>query len=193
MHFKTITFLFALAFLASCTNKTETAAGKTNDQTTTEETTTVTTTVGTTVEDNTTTERNEVSPIDAKAHASTPEKLTVKPPKKIKTLGAELTGKKWLMSELVSKSIKGKKKVYYIEFMMDNTFIAFAGCNSFHGSYKLKGENISFGDVITTKMACEDMKDENSLMEVLRDADQYRIENGQLLILDGKSTAAKFK
>ena len=43
------------------------------------------------------------------------------------------------------------------------------GCNTGGGSYAVDGENISFGDIVTTKMAClgPAMQVENAVLQVL--------------------------
>ena len=61
-----------------------------------------------------------------------------------------------------------------------------ASCNSFGGSYTVNGENISFGEMMWTAMACMDpagiMEQETDYMQMLGQVESYEIPNGQLVL-----------
>src|SRR5689334_9616410 len=43
-----------------------------------------------------------------------------------------------------------------VDFSSDGEVSGNVGCNSFGGDYKVKGDEITFGSIISTLMACED-------------------------------------
>ena len=67
-----------------------------------------------------------------------------------------------------------------------------SGCNSYRGSYSLSGDQLSFGPMMSTRMACAAeamMKQERDYLEVLSKVTSYDRGDGGALILkttDGK-------
>jgi len=70
-----------------------------------------------------------------------------------------------------------------------------SGCNSYGGTYKAKGDKLTFGALAMTEMACLDpqgvMEQETMYLEWLGAAERYEIKGGQLLIYraDGEALA----
>jgi heat shock protein HslJ len=58
------------------------------------------------------------------------------------------------------------------------------GCNSFSGSYTLEGDQLSFGPLGATQMACEEplMTQEAEVFAILGAAESYSIEGDELTI-----------
>lgn len=59
------------------------------------------------------------------------------------------------------------------------------GCNSYGGTYQVNGNNISFGQITSTLMACQDERiteQEQLYFAALESASQYQIEGDQLQI-----------
>ena len=54
----------------------------------------------------------------------------------------------------------------YIVFE-DSTYFIMTNCNSFNGSYTVKGDSIKLRDGAVTEMACDDMKTEDALRRIL--------------------------
>lgn len=89
---------------------------------------------------------------------------------------------KWKLIELRGNKIENNK--FILDFFEENRFSAFAGCNNLGGEYKVENVfKISFSKVISTMMACEDMKTEQELSKVFEMADNY-IVNGKILSLN---------
>lgn len=63
-----------------------------------------------------------------------------------------------------------------------------AGCNQFSGSFQYDVNALSFGELITTRMACADdvMAQETAVLNALAAATSFTIENNQLHILYGE-------
>jgi heat shock protein HslJ len=59
-----------------------------------------------------------------------------------------------------------------------------SGCNTYGGSYRVKGETISVTEIIMTEMACIDpegvMEQEQTYLEYLSGATTFRLDHGQL-------------
>ena len=70
-----------------------------------------------------------------------------------------------------------------------------AGCNSYFGSYKIDGNSIEMSEIGSTLMAClepEGIMDQEQLFtSFLSDAQEYRLDDGQLQIFrsDGEALA----
>ena len=58
------------------------------------------------------------------------------------------------------------------------------GCNTFNGSYELDGDQLSFGPLASTMMACEDAlaTQESTVFTILDAAESYAIDGDELTI-----------
>jgi len=112
---------------------------------------------------------------------------------------AGLEGKRWILTELMGEPAedpKDARKVNYIQFHTEGRRIhAYAGCNQMSGTYEIaEGRRIEFSEIIATRMACENMKPEEQMKEVLKVADNYAISDGILSLNVGKrAPLARFK
>lgn len=90
-----------------------------------------------------------------------------------------LEGKKWVLVELRGKPVVQKEgsREGFIQFDMEtSTASGNSTCNGFSGGYELKGQNqITFGNIAGTMMACPDMATEQAFYGVLKQADNYSI------------------
>jgi heat shock protein HslJ len=64
------------------------------------------------------------------------------------------------------------------------------GCNRFGGRYELKGDDLTFSPLMTTRMACRPdmMKAEQAFFDMLGKVKAIRLEGDRLELLDGKGT-----
>lgn len=71
-----------------------------------------------------------------------------------------------------------------------------AGCNSYFGSYKIKGNAIEMSEIGSTLMACMEpegiMDQEQLFTSFLSDAQEYRLDDGQLQIFRSDGEALTF-
>ena len=91
-----------------------------------------------------------------------------------------ITDTYWRLFELngqpVGDSRKEGNEAHMILHSADGRVTGNGGCNNFSGSYDLGSENqISFTQLISTRMACPDMEVEDQLFTVLEAADNYTI------------------
>jgi len=116
-----------------------------------------------------------------------------------KKANAELVETYWKLTELMGKRVappaQGKKEVHIIIKKQDDRIQGFAGCNSIMGSYELKeGNFITFKQVASTRMACDDMTIENQFKEILGRVDNYSILGDKLSLNKAKmSPLARFE
>ena len=76
----------------------------------------------------------------------------------------------------------------YIVFE-DNTYFIMTNCNSFNGSYTLKGDSITLGDGAMTEMACDDMQTEDALRRILPRISTIDVLNDSVIRLNGTAPA----
>jgi heat shock protein HslJ/uncharacterized membrane protein len=63
----------------------------------------------------------------------------------------------------------------------DNRVMGHGGCNSFSGKVEVKGSNITFGPLVSTKMACPGLSVETDFLNLLSEsALTYQLESGAL-------------
>lgn len=76
----------------------------------------------------------------------------------------------------------------YIVFE-DSTYFIMTNCNSFNGSYTVKGDSIKLGDGAMTEMACDDMKTEDALRRILPHISTIDVQNDSVVRLNGSAPA----
>lgn len=95
-----------------------------------------------------------------------------------------IEGKKWILTELMGQPIVHDRspKYAFIQLTPENgTFAGNTSCNNVFGSYELKEDGrISFGKTGSTMMACKDMVNEKTFIEVLQRADNYSVTDSGL-------------
>lgn len=74
-----------------------------------------------------------------------------------------------------------------ITFGTDSTYSIKTNCNSMQGGYVAKGDSIEFGMGIMTQMACEDMRSEDYLRQILPEVRTAEFENDSTLRLNTTS------
>jgi heat shock protein HslJ len=68
---------------------------------------------------------------------------------------AALEGQSWILTQMLSAGGQTQTLDVGVSASFDGTTISGnAGCNSYHASYEASGNEISFGPVAGTKMAC---------------------------------------
>lgn len=94
---------------------------------------------------------------------------------------------KWRLIELRGTKIENTN--FTLDFFEENRFAAFAGCNNLGGEYKVENTfKITFSKVISTMMACEDMKTEQEFSKVLEMTDNFIVDGKILSLNKGRMT-----
>jgi len=106
-----------------------------------------------------------------------------------KSYKKELEGKWNIIS--MQRQQKAEKEMLgnvFIEFGTDTSFNANAPCNKIGGIYTLKGTSIKFSNIRATKMACNNLDQENAFLLLLEErVSAYSVGAHNLLLRDGSS------
>ena len=102
----------------------------------------------------------------------------------------------WALEEIEGKAVTASdfgREIPVLEFHQDKgNVIGNTGCNSLGGTYKIEGSKITFGPMITTKMACPG-DGEQRFLTALNSVNGFRIENLKLYLLNGEAEVLQFK
>jgi heat shock protein HslJ len=116
---------------------------------------------------------------------------------------AALTDHPWKLvsyGSLASPNLALPQGDTVISLEADGTISGNVGCNQFSGSYSVKGEKISFSQMVSTEMACEMplMNQEAAAFSAFRGTRDFRLDSEHLtiyydngssaLVLEAKST-----
>jgi heat shock protein HslJ len=80
----------------------------------------------------------------------------------------------------------------FIDFSEDGELTGNVGCNSFGGDYEVNGNQITFGSIISTLMACEDPigAQEAAVLKTFTDTATYDLKGDTLTITSADSTTS---
>ena len=71
-----------------------------------------------------------------------------------------------------------------LTFNQDGTITGNSGCNGFGGNYKIDDDKVTFSEVVSTLMACDEahMQQEGVVHQVLTDTATYKLEGNTLTL-----------
>ncbi|HSB02587.1 MAG TPA: META domain-containing protein [Anaerolineales bacterium] len=71
-----------------------------------------------------------------------------------------------------------------LTFKEDGTVTGNSGCNGFGGDYTVKGDRVTFDQIVSTLMACDDprMAQEEAVHKVLTDTATFEVEGNTLTL-----------
>jgi heat shock protein HslJ len=101
----------------------------------------------------------------------------------------ELTGTRWALMRLGDRQVKiseGGREAYIALNSADASVVGFAGCNRISSTHRSNGSELHFGDVIATRMACDDLATETALLDAMKSTAGWRITGSQLELLDAQ-------
>jgi heat shock protein HslJ len=108
----------------------------------------------------------------------------------------ELEDTYWKLTEAGGKTIKEDEasRTPYVQLGAERRISGTGGCNRLTGTYELRGDELVFGAVATTMMACPDavMKQERAMLDALRVTTSYRITGDKLELMAHKKVVARF-
>jgi heat shock protein HslJ len=103
---------------------------------------------------------------------------------------SELADKRWKAAEILDKDISTYESIEeeaYLYFDRDGNLSGSTSCNTFNGTYKLEGNNITLDAGTMTKMMCYGSA-EMDFLEALRQTTKFKLEGQDLYLLrDGKA------
>jgi putative lipoprotein len=109
----------------------------------------------------------------------------------------QLTGTYWKLTHLGESPVPAfePRREPHLVLAKDQRRVSGAGgCNRITGSYQLEGDQLSFGKMAATMMACPDGMDvEQVFLKALAEVAQFKFEGGELVLLDAQGAPlAKF-
>ncbi len=138
-------------------------------------------------------------PADDPASA-TPSVSEVPPASKISPPdpGTILTNTDWVLISLSGRTSPtgsgGRPVTLRIETGAEAVAAGFAGCNRYSGSYSIRGDSITFGPPVSTKMACaEGMDVEQSYLTTLPQIVTYSVADSTLTMFGRSGPLATFR
>lgn len=100
-----------------------------------------------------------------------------------------LVGTTWTLQSLAGAPVGKTQRAPSLRFVSQTQVGGHGGCNSWGGSYELKGNTIKFGQMHSTMMACEHGMDiEGRFHEMLKKARSLTLDAGTL-VLSGEANA----
>jgi len=116
--------------------------------------------------------------------------LNVTSPEIIQTNSLLETSEHTLFNTWKIIKIKGLDKVAInptMEFSEEESGVSgFSGCNNFNGSFELKGKEIKFGPIASTRKMCQDMSVEDQFTKILVEVARYEVVKRELYLYDVK-------
>ncbi|MFN7180299.1 META domain-containing protein [Hyphomonas sp.] len=105
---------------------------------------------------------------------------------------AVLAGAEWGIEEINGQRVMDSARVTLTFEPADGRAGGTGGCNRWGASYTLNGEGISFGDAMSTQMACEEavMQQEQAFHAALRAVTSYTVDETGALVLTGADNAS---
>ena len=107
-----------------------------------------------------------------------------------------LTGREWRLLSLgptgAEATVVAGTKVT-LTFGEDGRASGSTGCNSYSGTYQVRGDNISFSRLVSTKRACLDQnanQQEQRFLSTLEAANRFRLTNNRLTILSDRGRSS---
>jgi heat shock protein HslJ len=110
---------------------------------------------------------------------------------------AGIEGIQWYLTEVGGSPVSpmtDDKQPHILLDPEEKQATGFAGCNHFFGRYELDGFSLTFGPMGATRMACPDLETglETSVFEALESTRKWKIDSGDLLLLDADAVLARF-
>lgn len=108
---------------------------------------------------------------------------------------ASLMSTKWMLQSLNGKALElaGGSQRPWLQMADGEKMSGFGGCNQLNGSYKLDGQRLGFGPIMSTKMYCEQTSGmEKNFLTALGGVDAYQLDGGKLKLMQGTTEVAAF-
>jgi heat shock protein HslJ len=106
----------------------------------------------------------------------------------------DIVDTKWVLRSLNSGVSVIQREMPWFELQNDGGVIGQTGCNSLTARYRLGESALSFGNLVSTRIYCPDVAEvEDSFIRALQNAENFRLENGQLVLLNGHFELARFE
>ena len=92
---------------------------------------------------------------------------------------------RWVVTEMKGIPVQqsGGRRDAFIRFETDEKrFTGNGGCNQINGGYAVDNKEIRFGEVVSTKMSCEDIAFEGTFLDLLSKVDRFEQKGNDLFL-----------
>ena len=104
---------------------------------------------------------------------------------------------KWMLEKFGEESVvmpDGMKMPYLSFDLNEKKLNGFGGCNNFFGNFFLNGDRMNISELGSTKKYCESTAAiEDRLMVALRSANNYKVKDSVLTLMQDGDAVAQFK
>lgn len=106
---------------------------------------------------------------------------------------SDMIGREWSLTALNGNGVIGEKPPTLT--LEDGRFTGFGGVNRISGNYSSDGKRITFGQIISTRMAGDPalMEQESKFTIALESADAFEVADNQLVLSNDGAVVAKFR
>ena len=101
---------------------------------------------------------------------------------------------KWILSELNGNPVQmsNTDKDAHLQFTYkDMRITGSGGCNTIAGTFTSTRNKLFFGPVLSTKMACENMKFEDTFLQALAQTNRYELTAHELVLKNNNQVIAR--
>ncbi|MBK7560683.1 MAG: META domain-containing protein [Chitinophagaceae bacterium] len=92
---------------------------------------------------------------------------------------------RWVLTEMKGVPVQQSesRRDAYLSFEVnEKRFVGNGGCNQISGNYTIDKNLIRFGEVVSTKMSCNDNEFENAFISTLNSIDHYEASGNELFL-----------
>ncbi len=108
--------------------------------------------------------------------------------------GTSLENIRWKLTKLDAETISTPTNGKEIYIQLNKGKIdGFSGCNKIGGKYKINDNNLKITDIISTKMACPEMKLENTFTQALSKTESYTLKDKTLSLTSSDNSIIIFE
>lgn len=114
----------------------------------------------------------------------------------LKSNTASLINIRWVLKSIDNQPIvkeESRKEIYLFFSPEEDRFRGFAGCNNISGRYTLKENEIEFGNVLATKMLCDNMASEQTFLKLINKKVTFQLSNNTLTLQNENGLTAIFE
>jgi len=104
--------------------------------------------------------------------------------------------KRWVVVEMKGVPVQqsGSRRDAYLNFeTTDKRFFGNGGCNQINGNYTIEKSTINFGEVISTRMSCEDIEFENVFIKTLGTVNKYEVNDTEMVLKNKREVVLRLR
>jgi len=106
---------------------------------------------------------------------------------------ADLKSTSWKLVSITGYELEATPKPVTLAFADSNKVNGNGGCNGYFGKFEVKGNELHFGAIISTKMACvPGMETETHFFKVVQETNAYEVKSNQLILKKNEEVLAVF-